>query len=115
VSTKKPTFSVRRARGALAVLLLAGAMCAVSVGSASAASFQLKLSSTHVAPGGHVTITTTPSMRCVLRLTIAGRHYSHLMPFGWIRVKMPANFKAGRVPISVGCNGQTVSSAFTVR
>jgi hypothetical protein len=96
-------------------LLLAGLVCAALAGSAAAAGFQLKLSATRLAPGGRVTVTTTPSMRCTLALTIAGRRFSHAMPYGWIRVKMPANFKSGRVPVSVTCGGKTVSSAFVVR
>ena len=68
-----------------------------------------------MSPGARVTITTTPSLRCTVRLTIAGRRFSHGMPFGWIQIKMPANFKAGRVPVSVSCGGQTVSRSFTVR
>ena len=62
-----------------------------------------------------MTITTTPSMRCTLTVTVAGRRFSHPMPYGWIQVKMPANFKAGRVPLTVNCGGQTVSSAFSVK
>jgi hypothetical protein len=62
-----------------------------------------------------VTITTPPRLRCTLTLTIAGRHYSHLMPYGWIRIKMPANFRAGRVPLSVNCGGQTARSGFRVK
>lgn len=75
----------------------------------------MNLSSRHLAPGGKVTITTNPSLRCRLTITIAGRHFSHAMPYGWIQVKMPANFKAGRVPVSVSCGGQTVTAAFSVR
>ena len=96
-------------------MLLAGILCGASVGSAAAAGFQLKLSATRVAPGARVTITTTPSLRCTLTVTIAGRRFSHTMPYGWIQVRMPANFRAGRVPVTVNCGGQTVSSAFTVR
>lgn len=96
-------------------LLVAGLVCAACAGTALASGFQVKLSSTRVAPGARVTVTTTPSLRCKLTLTIAGRRFTHVMPYGWIQIKMPANFRAGRVPVSVSCGGQTVSRSFTVK
>jgi hypothetical protein len=99
----------------LAVLTVAVAALCVSAGLASASSgFQLSVSRTHVAPGGTVTITTTPRLACTLTVTIAKKPFSHAMPYGWIQVKMPRKDAPGRVPVKVNCAGHVVTSAFTV-
>jgi hypothetical protein len=76
--------------------------------------FQLTVSPTRVAPGGTVTISTTPRMSCSLTLTIAGRKFSHAMRFGTLRVKMPRQDVPGRVPVKVACAGHIATGSFTV-
>jgi hypothetical protein len=68
-----------------------------------------------VAPGGSVTITTTPRMPCSIMLTIAGKRFSHGMPDGFIKITMPRNDKPGRIPVRVTCAGQVATGAFTVQ
>ena len=99
--------------------LAVGAVTVISVGASAgvagaSSGFQLSVSPTRVAPGGSVTISTTPRQACTLHMTIAGKRFSHAMPFGWIRVKMPRQDLPGRVPVKVTCAGGTASGAFTV-
>lgn len=103
---------LRRRLAVAAVTVVGLGACA---GGAAASGFQLSVTPTKLAPGGKVTISTTPRMACTLTLTIAKRSFKHAMPYGWIQVKMPKRDMPGRVPVKVTCGGQSDSSAFTVR
>jgi hypothetical protein len=99
----------------LAVLTVAVAASCVFAGLASASSgYQLTISPTHVAPGGTVTISTTPRLSCKLTVTIAKRPFSHAMANGWIQITMPRKDVPGRVPVKVNCAGHVATGAFTV-
>ncbi len=76
--------------------------------------FQLTVSPKRVAPGGTVTVSTTPRMSCTVTLTIAGRKFSHAMRYGTLQIKMPRQDVSGRVPVKVACSGQVATGAFTV-
>ncbi len=107
-----------RARSALLALpLLAVVLSTLLVGVAVAApNFRITVSPRRIATGGRVTITTSPRERCTLTVNIAKRRFSHLMPYGWIQVTMPRNFRAGRVGVMVSCAGQRRSGGtFLVR
>jgi hypothetical protein len=106
----------RRLGRCLAVLTVATAALCVSVGLASASSgFQLSISPARIAPGGTVTISTTPRQACTLTLSIAKKPFSHAMRSGWIQIKMPPKDVPGRVPVKVTCAGHTVAGSFTVK
>lgn len=76
--------------------------------------FKLTVAPKRVAPGGKVTVFTTPRLRCSITLTIAGRHFSHTMPYGWVQIQMPRKDVPGRVPVRVSCAGSRVMGSFTV-
>ena len=85
-----------------------------STGLAGASGYRITVSPKRVAPGGKVTVFTTPQLRCRITVTIAGRHFSHYMPYGWVQIKMPRQDVPGRVPVRVSCAGSSVFGAFTV-
>ena len=95
--------------------LMAVVMCTVLVGVAVAApAFRITITPRRIAPGGRVTITTRPVERCMLTVDIGRRKFSHLMPYGWIQVKMPRNFRAGRVGVVVTCAGLRRGGSYLV-
>jgi hypothetical protein len=83
-------------------------------GLAGASGYKITVSPKRVAPGGKVTVFTTPRMHCSITLTIAGKHFSHNMPYGWVQIKMPRRDVPGRVPVRVSCAGSRVTGSFTV-
>ena len=103
-----------RRRLTVVAVTVVGIGASAGVAGASSA-FQLSVSPARIAPGGTVTISTTPRLACTLKLTIAMKPFVHAMPHGWIQVKMPRRDMPGRVPVKVTCAGQTVTSAFTVK
>jgi hypothetical protein len=54
-------------------------------------------------------------MPCSITLTIAGKRFSHAMPYGYIKITMPRSDMPGRVPVRVTCAGQVATAAFTVK
>lgn len=93
-------------------LLGAGASAGAAVASSG---FQLSVSPARVAPGGTVTISTTPRQACTLTLVIAKKPFTHAMRFGWTQVKIPRTDGAGRVSVKVSCGGHVATGSFTVK
>lgn len=87
-----------------------------SAGLASASSgFRLSVTPRKLAPGGKVTISTTPRLVCRLTITIAKKPFSHVMRYGWTQVTIPRSDRAGRVPVKVICGGHAAHSFFIVK
>ena len=102
-------------RKRLAVFAVTVVAIGCSAGAAMASGFSLSVTPTRLAPGGTVTISTTPRAACTLTLTIAKKPFRHAMPSGWIQIKMPKADMPGKVPVKVTCGGTTVASSFTVK
>ena len=99
----------------LAAVAVSLAALGVVAGLAAASSgFQLTVSPKRVAPGGHVTVSTSPRMSCTLTITVAGKKFSHAMKYGTLEITMSRKDVPGRVPVKVVCAGHTAYSAFTV-
>ncbi len=103
-----------RRRLTVAALTVVGVGASAGIAGASSG-FQLSVSPARVAPGGKVTITTTPRLACTLTVSIAKKSFSHAMPFGWIQITMPRKDVPGRVPVKVNCAGQVATGSFTVK
>ena len=105
---------VRRPVGRLATIsavLVAFSACAGQAGASSG--IKLTISPARITPGHSVTIYTTPRLRCNLTLTLAGKKFTHAMPYGWIKVTMPPKDAPGRVPLRVVCGRSVATGAFT--
>ena len=88
---------------------------AVGAASASAApGYSLSVSPKSVKPGGKVVVQTSPRRSCSLQVTIAGRHFSHSMKYGWVQVTLPRKEVPGRVTVKTNCAGAVATGAFTV-
>ena len=98
---------------AISAILVALGVCAAQAGASSA--IKLTITPARIAPGGSVTIFTTPRMSCSLTITFAGRKFTHAMPSGWIKVKMPPKDAPGRIPVRVACGSSIATGAFTVK
>lgn len=96
----------------MVMAVAAGASAAAAVASAS---FRLSVSPARVAPGGTVTISTTPRQACTLTVTIAKKPFTHSMRYGWAKVMIPRRDKAGKVPVKVVCAGRVATGSFMVK
>lgn len=103
-----------RSRLAVAAVTVVGVGASAAAAGASSG-FQLSISPARIAPGGTVTISTTPRLSCKLTVTIDKRQFSHAMANGWTQIKMPRSDGPGRVPVKVTCAGQTKTGSFTVK
>jgi hypothetical protein len=102
-------------RRRLAVGLVTALGCGALAGSAGAsAKFQLSISPARVAPGGTVTISTTPRLSCTLTVTIAKKPFSHPMAHGWTQVRLARKDAPGRVPVKVVCSGQVATGSYLI-